>query len=650
MDQSQLRALEALCIQEEMPFCTAACPIHVDARGLMACLAKDELREARKILDRTMPFPEILGRICDQPCRPFCKRAEIGDPLAIGPLERYCVSVTGTVLKPPKLPIKGGAVAVLGAGFSGMTAALDLSRKGRPATLITARARLGGSLPDRAGALLPPEVFDQAEATLKGYGADIVKGASLDRETVDSFLEKYDVIYFDWDDFDRDLLPFSSGTTDPVTLALEQKGCFGGGGVEGDKPFSVMHQAENGRRAALSMERYLQGVSLTAQREKEGACPTRMYTVTEGIPRASEITAASPIDGYTAEEARAEAARCIYCECLECVKKCAYLQEFQEYPKTLVRKIYNNQAIVQGTRSANRMINSCSLCWQCTVICPNDFPVAEVCHATRQEMVATGHMPPSAHAFALGEMEYTLGEDCALIRHQPGTTASRYLFFPGCQLAGTYPDTVERSYTYLTQHLEGGIGLFLSCCGAPADWAGQSELFSDVLSDLKTLVGQMGKPTLIVACSSCLAIFGKHAPDLEVMSLWQVLDALPLPEIRFDIPKTPLTIHDPCTARYQEGVRASVRSICAKIGLPVTETTIGAELADCCGYGGLMQFANRPLGGKAADLKAGRSTTDEGLAYCAMCRKTWSAVRRIWPIFWIVCLQIQRRILSPAQE
>ncbi len=621
MDQSQLRALEARCIQEEMPFCTASCPIHVDARGLMALLTRGELREARKILDRTMPFPEILGRICDQPCHPFCKRGEIGDPLWIGPLERYCVSVTDTVLKPPKLPVKGGAVAVLGAGFSGMTAALDLSRKGRPATLITARTRLGGSLPDRAGSLLPPEVFDQAEATLKRYGAEIVTGASLDRQTVAALLDKYDVLYFDWDDFTIDHLPFIPGTPDPISLALERDGCFGGGGVEDGKPFSIMHQAENGRRAALSMERYLQGVSLTAEREKEGACPTRMYTVTEGIPPASEIVPDNPIAGYTAEEAQREAARCIYCECLECVKKCAYLQEYKEYPKTLVRKIYNNLSIVQGNRSANKLTNSCSLCWQCTVICPYDFPVASACHAARQEMVASGHMPPSAHSFALEEMHYTLGENCALIRHQPGTTASRYLFFPGCQLTGTYPDTVERTYTFLTQHLEDGVGLFLSCCGAPADWAGQSALFTDVLADLTAQIRQMGNPTLIVACSSCLAAFGKYAPELTVVSLWQMLDELPLPEVLFDLPESPLTVHDPCTARYQEGVRASVRSICGKIGLPVAETTIGAELADCCGYGGLLQFANQPLGEKVATLKVSRSTTETGLVYCAMCRE-----------------------------
>ena len=100
----------------------------------------------RRILDRTMPFPEIIGRLCDQPCRPFCKRGEIGDPLAIGRLEQFCVNNSQTVFKLPKLPAKGGKVVVIGAGLSGMTAALDLARKGRPTTLVTSSSSLGGSL------------------------------------------------------------------------------------------------------------------------------------------------------------------------------------------------------------------------------------------------------------------------------------------------------------------------------------------------------------------------------------------------------------------------------------------------------------------------------------------------------------------------
>ncbi len=94
----------------------------------------------------TMPFPEIVGRSVRSSLSLLsANEAEIGDPLAIGSLERYCVTHSTGCLKLPKFPAKGGRVAVIGGGFSGMTAALDLGRKGRSATLITGDASIGGT-------------------------------------------------------------------------------------------------------------------------------------------------------------------------------------------------------------------------------------------------------------------------------------------------------------------------------------------------------------------------------------------------------------------------------------------------------------------------------------------------------------------------
>jgi Fe-S oxidoreductase len=349
-----------------------------------------------------------------------------------------------------------------------------------------------------------------------------------------------------------------------------------------------------------------------------------MYTVTTGMPHLAQILPADPATGYTAAEARQEASRCIHCECLECVKQCVYLREYKEYPKTLIRKIYNNQAIVQGTRNANKMINSCSLCGQCTSICPHDFPVNEVCRTTRQEMVRTRHMPPSAHDFALEDMRFSLSEFCTLSHHQPGTTASRFVFYPGCQLAGSAPETVTRTYQYLTDQLQGGVGLMLGCCGIPAHWAGEEELFAATMEGFRTEIERLGNPTVITACSSCLSVFQEFVPEIQATSLWQVLDTLELPIHPDLLPRQSLTLHDPCTARHEDGLRASVRSLCGKLGLNIVEHDFSGKLTDCCGYGGLMQMANPALGAKAAAVKAERSRHD-GLAYCAMCRDNLAA-------------------------
>ncbi len=617
MDQQALRALETCCVQEEPPFCSAACPLRVDVRAFMAALAMGDVRGARRVLDRSMPFPAIVGRLCEAPCQAACKRGEVDTPLAIGLLERYCVAASEQVLKPPKMPAKGGRVAIAGGGLFAMTAALDLARKGREVHLYTAGKDLGAHLGEGLRACLPVDAFTQAAATLQGYGAELHFETALDQEALAALVVEHEVLCVDGNEVDMALLPGPVNPPDPVTLALNETGCFGGGAPAG-ADFQVIRQVEAGRRAGLSVERFLQKVSLTAEREREGSIQTRLFTNIEGVQPQEAIVPAGGAD-YTSSEARAEASRCIRCECLECVKQCAFLREFKEYPKTLVRRVYNNLSIVQGTRNANTMINSCSLCGQCTVICPHDFPMPTVCQNARAEMLQSGHMPPSAHDFALEEMRFALSDACSLARHQPGRASSRYLFFPGCQLSGSAPEQVSAAYQFLIEQLQDGVGLLLSCCGIPAHWAGDAALFADTLTALRKSLDSLGKPELICACTSCLTLLREHLPEYSSTSLWEILAAMNTLPQHVRKPAQPLALHDPCGARHNASLRASVRQLCQRLDLAVRETAMPGELADCCGYGGLMQFANQPLGGKAATVKAGRSE-DPALAYCAMCR------------------------------
>ena len=68
MDQTRLHEIEARCTQESPPHCQAACPFNLDVRAFMARMAEGRPAEARKILERHLPLPGILARICDHPC------------------------------------------------------------------------------------------------------------------------------------------------------------------------------------------------------------------------------------------------------------------------------------------------------------------------------------------------------------------------------------------------------------------------------------------------------------------------------------------------------------------------------------------------------------------------------------------------------
>jgi len=155
MDQQELREWEHRCIQEEPPWCTASCPLHVDVRAFVGQLARSEPAEALKVLRRTMPVPGILGRICDAPCEKDCKRSEAGQAIRIGALERACVCQDAEAQKLLPLPARGKRVAIGGSGLSSLAAAWDCLRKGYGVTIFEPGARAGASLAAGYPDLLP---------------------------------------------------------------------------------------------------------------------------------------------------------------------------------------------------------------------------------------------------------------------------------------------------------------------------------------------------------------------------------------------------------------------------------------------------------------------------------------------------------------
>jgi NADPH-dependent glutamate synthase beta subunit-like oxidoreductase len=629
MDQEELRALEHRCIQEEPPECTAACPIHVDGRAFIAHVAKGEWPEAWKVLRKTMPFPGILGRICDAPCRLRCKRREAGDPIEIGLLERACVATPPPAFRVPPLPRKGKSVAVIGSGLSGLTVAWDLGRKGYPVHILDAGPSLGGPLRQMSGHLLPGPVIDQELECLATLG--ITADLNMDPAQagfLDRCLSEHDVVFLGLDavpdtiwDLERD----ATGRilVEPLRQITRSPRVYAGGSTGNGGHFPV-RQAAEGRWAATSIDRLLQGVSVTAGREKDGAYATRLFTSLEGVRPSARIEPVDPLAGYSPAEAVTEAIRCLQCECLECVKVCAYLERFGAYPRRYAREVYNNESIVMGTHQANRLVNSCSLCGLCEQVCPEDFAMQDLCLQSRRTMVRRGKMPPSTHEFALLDMRFSLSERFHLARHAPGLNASTHAFFPGCQLCASTPDQVQRAYAHLRETLPGGVGLILGCCGAPASWAGREEELSSVCAVLLNDWSSLGRPDLIFACSTCFHVFAEHLPQVPATSLWQLLDRTGLPLQARKAAGPTLAIHDPCTTRPYPDIQKAVRRIVTRLGASVEELTLSRDRTECCGFGGLMQNANPELAREVVARRARMSPTDY-LAYCAMCRDSLAA-------------------------
>jgi NADPH-dependent glutamate synthase beta subunit-like oxidoreductase len=657
MDQQRLRELENQCIQEYAPWCAAACPVHVDVRSMLAAITQGDFPGALKIYRKAVPFARIISRICDQPCQKDCKRGEAGGAIEIAALEHACVEYSQSdVERAIPLPGKRGRTAVVGGGLSGLAVAFDLARKGYHVAIYEANQHLGGSLWEYPQEVLPWPVILSDISLVEDLGVEIHLNTPVSKVGSNGRLpplallcEQYDAVYLG--------VGFESGTkvheicdlnlnehgrvqVDPATFMTSQDGIFAGGSMlssatlpaqdtYGELPqHSPIQEFSDGRRAATSIDRYLQKVSLTASRVNEGAYTTRLYTVLKDVQPVPPVSK-SPGSNYTPQQAIEEARRCLQCECMECVKVCEYLAHYGRYPRKYVREIYNNLSIIMGNRQANRFTNSCSLCGLCAEVCPEDLNMGEVCRNARQVMVQQNRMPPSAHDFALRDMAFSNGDAFSLARNPPGRSSSQYIFFPGCQLSASGPEYVEKVYAYLQERLPGdsskdaGIGLMLRCCGAPADWAGRSDLFQASQEEFLADYESLGKPKVILACSSCYWVFKTHFPSVAITSLWEIFDNQGLPDHfpRASRPRlsSPLAIHDPCSTRYESQIQDSVRRILQRLGYEVEELPLSRERTECCSYGGLMWLAHPELAARVIQRRIQGSPADY-VTYCAMCR------------------------------
>lgn len=635
MDQKELREWEAKCIQEEPPACRAGCPLNVDARAFVLAVAGGDLDAARAVLEKSMPLAAVTARLCEAPCETYCVRKDLGGAIAVGGLEQMCIRETSPRGKIPRLPARPRKVAVFGSGPSGLTVAFDLARKGHPVSVYHLGEKPGGWLRGLDESVLPQAVLDAEIERLGSLRVTFVAVPALDADLVEA--HPADAVYVGQDDTLAPELMALLTPPDPETMALERPGWFTGG-MEG-RELRFIGAVSHGREAAVSMDRFLQNASLTSSRVPLRGGRTDLFTRTFGIEAVERIVPAGQ-GGFSREEAVREAGRCLDCQCLECVRHCVYLAEHGGYPKSYARRVFNNSAIVQGMRQANTFINSCSLCGQCEVLCPNDFSMADMCLDARREMVDLNRMPPSAHWFALEEMRAAKDAQAALIRHAPSASSSEAIFFPGCQLAGIRPEQTLRLYDRLLE-IEPRTGIWLDCCAAPAHWAGRREAFASILSEMEKMWDGMGRPRVLTACSTCLKMFREHLPAFGAVSVWSLLAEN---GVRATASAASLALSDPCTSRHDARTRDDVRALLAD--QPLAKLPMSGELTECCGFGGLMDNANPALARQVALARVGQSEADF-LTYCAMCREQLARTGK--PVLHILDLLFPDTA-RPAQE
>ena len=606
ISKEEMESMVARCVYEEAPFCSAACPLKLDVRAMLKAAAAGDFKKALQLYEKAAPFPLILSMGCDAPCEKKCRLGERGDAVAIREIEKAVArfgkqSRLGGVFRTRKKK----SVAVLGSGLFSLFLAGETEKKAYPTSVFCEQENLEAFLRCETG-FLDEEAFAAELKRLQGKDIDFSFGCEITEAFLNEKRQAFDVVCVSKAVFDK-LIP--GGTVIPELMFCEEERLVTGAGESG-----VTAAAFGAKKAALTVDRLAQNLDPRNMRGNEDPFESRLYTDLEEAKALERVPSAGP--HYSETEAAEEAGRCIQCHCEECMKSCAYLKHYKKYPGLLAREIYNNTQIIMGDHQLNKPMNACTLCGQCTAVCPNGFDMANVCASSRRNMVSTDKMPLAPHEFALMDMLFS-NADAFLSRKQPGFEKCRYVFFPGCQAAAVAPETVKAAYLDLCERLDGGVALMLGCCGAICDWAGRYEMQDSTREFLLSELSKLGDPEIIAGCPTCKKELSGFAEG-GIIGIWDVLEEIGLPEGAKGLDR-PAALHDACGARGDAQTQNAVRRLAEKLGVNLVETDYSGDRAPCCGYGGLTAYANPEVADEITEKALERSDAPY-ISYCMACR------------------------------
>jgi len=185
--------------------CQWACPAHTPVPEYIRLIAAGRYSDAYMVNWESNVFPGILGRTCDRPCEPACRRGRVEEnngnkpePVAICRLKRvaadYKDDITSRLPTPPAKK-NGKRIALIGAGPASLTVARDLAPLGYEITVFDGDPRAGGMIRTQIPKFrLPESVIDEEVNYILNIGVDFRGGQRID--SLRAMLgEKYNAIF-----------------------------------------------------------------------------------------------------------------------------------------------------------------------------------------------------------------------------------------------------------------------------------------------------------------------------------------------------------------------------------------------------------------------------------------------------------------------
>ena len=361
--------------------CRRSCPAFMDIPEMNRLIASGKFEEALSVVREEIALPLVLGYICPAPCEKACHRASIDGAVAICLLKRVTAEAVGS--RQSAVGSHGSRVAIIGTGPSGLAAAFYLQRMGHQAVLFDQHKEAGGLLryhitEDK----LPRKALDEEVEVIRQMGAEFRMNTLVTKEFFDDvLLREFDAVIIAsgreekqiTDDFglevDEHGLKVSRTTLEAHTrqpaedsrqsaVGSQQSavrrqsavtvhdsrftvhGIFACGNIIRKRQMAVRSVAQ-GKAAALSADHYLNTGKPGGIHQQFNSSFGRLFEdeYDEYLKESQAASRHEPVKGfmggYTKEEAMAEAARCMNCDCRKPVscKLRIYATEYQAQQK-----------------------------------------------------------------------------------------------------------------------------------------------------------------------------------------------------------------------------------------------------------------------------------------------------------------------------
>jgi formate dehydrogenase beta subunit len=216
--------------------CRYNCPAEIDVPRYIRFIQEKDYSAATAVIREKVPFPKVLGYVCDHPCESVCRRSEVNQPISIRELKRFAAEHDGARLWQESLhkkPPTGKKVAIIGSGPAGLTAAYYLANQGHAVIVFESLPLAGGMM--RFGIpeyRLPRDVLDSEIRDIENMGVEIKTDIHIG--SVDTLFEEgYDAVLVALGTHEGQKLSIPGADSEGVLVSIDFLGGVNFGGKVG---------------------------------------------------------------------------------------------------------------------------------------------------------------------------------------------------------------------------------------------------------------------------------------------------------------------------------------------------------------------------------------------------------------------------------